>query len=143
MANELSRIERWITYALSNDTQLAAVVGSRIYHDQAPERADYPLVLFSLQFGQDVNGVGTCRILSRDTYQVKVVSREANDAFRTAADRIDEVIGKARAAQHPSDLSFKFSGQRTGPISYTEPDPDSSRFYRHLGGLYRIDVSAA
>ena len=122
---------------------LLEVEAVRIYHDQAPEKTQFPFVIFSYQSGEDVNGVGTCRILSRDTYQVKVVSRENDSNTRLAADRIDEVIGKAKAAQHPQDLSFKFSGRRTQPVSYTEPDEDSSRFFRHLGGLYRIDVSAA
>src|SRR5262245_22256492 len=141
MANEAWRIRRWIYHVLSTDPQLAAAVGGRIYHSQAPERAPYPVVLFNFQFGDDVNGVGTCRLISRETYQVKVVTRELDDDSRLAADRIDEVIGKARAAQHPLDLTYKFSGQRTSPVSYTEPEKDSSRFFEHLGGLYRIDAS--
>jgi hypothetical protein len=141
--NELSKTERWIYHALSTDAQLAAVVGTRIYHDQAPETASVPYVIFDYQFGEDVNGVGTCRLIARNTYQVKVISRENDDNTRLVADRIDEVIGKAVRAQHPSDLTFKFSGRRTSPVSYTEPARDSSRFFRHLGGLYRIDASAA
>lgn len=140
--NELPRIERWIYSALSGDEQLAATVETRIYHDQAPESTAYPYVVFNHQVGEDTNGLGTCRILTRNLYQVKVIARELNDNARLIADRIDEIIGKAVRAQHPLDVSLKFSGYRETPISYTEPNRDSSRVFRHLGGLYRIVASA-
>jgi hypothetical protein len=140
--NELARIERWIYSALSGDAQLTGVVATRIYHDWAPEGAAYPFVIFNFQVGEDTNGLGTCRILTRALYQVKIVGRELNDNARLVADRIDDVIAKAVRAQHPEDDSLKFSGYRESPISYTEPNRDSSRFFRHLGGLYRIVASA-
>lgn len=140
--NELPRIERWIYNALISDAQAAAVIADRVFSDQAPEGAAYPFVVFNFQFGEDVNGVGACRVLSKSTYQVKVIAREDDDNTRLVADRIDEVIGKAKAAQHPSDSSLKFSGRRQSPIRYTEPGRDSSRRFRHLGGLYEITASA-
>jgi hypothetical protein len=139
--NELPRIERWIRHALTSDAQTAAVIDTRVYSDQAPEGAQYPFVLFNFQFGEDVNGIGPCRILSKNTYQVKVIAREDDENTRLVADRIDEVIGKASAAQHPDDSSLKFSGRRQSPIRYTEPGRDSSRRFRHLGGLYEITAS--
>jgi len=142
--NELPRIERWLANVLAADVQIAAAVGNRVYHDQAPEGAMHPFVLFNYQAGRDVNGVGTCRVMARALYQVKVIARDAlNDATRLAADRIDEIVGKAVRAQHPSDNSLIFNGRRESPISYTEPERDSSRTFRHLGGLYWIDASAA
>jgi hypothetical protein len=144
MANEIPRIERWITWALSNDVQLASIVGSRIYSDQAPEHAAYPFVVFSHQAGEDANGVGTCRVLTRNLYQIAVWMRDRHDDnSRLAADRIDEVISKAVRAQHPSDPSFVFSGRRESPLPITEPERDSSRVFRRLGGLYWITASAA
>jgi len=141
--NEASRIERWITYALTADAQLAGVVSTRIYRDQGPEEADYPFVVFNFQSGEDTNGQGPCRILTRNTYQIKVIAKgEHDDNSRLAADRIDEVIAKAVRAQHPSDLTLKFSGYRESLVGYTEPNRDSSLVFRHLGGLYRIIASA-
>jgi hypothetical protein len=130
-------------YALANDLDLASVASDRIYHDQAPETALYPFVIFNFQSGEDTHGMGTCRILSRLLYQIKVVTKgDLTDDARLAADRIDEVIGKAVRAQHPDDTSLKFSGYRESVVSYTEPNRDSSRVFRHLGGLYRIVASA-
>src|SRR5262249_11410300 len=131
MANELSRIERWIYSALSSDSQLADVVSDRIFHDEAPEDAAYPFVVFSHQVGEAIDGGGTCRVLSRNLYQVAVWARDQlDDNARLVADRIDEIIGKARAAQHPLDSSFKFNGRRQSPLSITDPERDSSRVFR-------------
>lgn len=140
--NELSRIERWIFSALAGDAQLAGIVANRIYHDQAPEKTAFPFVLFNHQSGEDTNGLGTCRLLTRNTYQIKVIARSLDAATRLAADRIDEVIGKAVRAQHPADSSLKFSAWRETPVSYTESERDSAQVFRHLGGLYRITASA-
>jgi hypothetical protein len=151
MANEASKIERWIYYALTADLQLAGAIGTRVYQDEAPEDPlndgeddAYPLVVFNHQASQATNGMGACRLLVRALYQIKVIARdEHDDASRLVADRIDEVIGHAIRAQHPDDLSFKFSGRLDSLVSYTEPERDSSRWFRHLGGLYWIMASPA
>lgn len=139
--HELSRAEKWLYQALVGDAQLAAVVSSRVYAYLAPEKATFPFVLFSFQGGADKQGVGTARVLARPIYQIKVVGRdEVSDAIQTAADRIDEVIGKA--VRQVVD-SYVFTARRISPVAYVEPDKNSGRVFHHRGGLYRIEAYRA
>lgn len=139
--NELPRINRWITEVLTDDPATAAIIDGRIYHDQAPEDASYPFIVFSFSDGEAVNGLGACRLMTRARYQIKVVARDVLDAnARTLADRIDAVIGTAQAATHSADSSIAFSARLESPIAYSEPSRDSSRVFRHLGGLYLIEA---
>ncbi len=140
--NEIPRINRWITEALSDDAQIAAIAGDRIYQDQAPEMAAYPFIIFQFSDGEAINGIGACRVMVRTRYVVKAVSLDAADAdARTLADRIDAVIGSATAASHSEDATIHFSGRLESPVAYTEPARNSSRTYRHLGGVYVIEAS--
>lgn len=144
MANELSKTERWIRHVLANDATVTASVGTRIYHDVAPENATYPLIVFNHQAGEDVNGVGTCRLMARNLYQVRLVARDdLTTADRAAADAMDAIFQTATKEIYPGDSSIKFTGRRESPISTTETERDSTRRFRYLGGLYWITASAA
>lgn len=142
MSNEIPKIDRWIYEALASDNQIAAIVGDRIYRDQAPEAAAYPFLIFSFSDGEAINGMGTCRVMTRARYLVKVVNLDSIDSnARTLADRIDEIIGTATRAVHSQDSTIRFSARLESPISYTEAAANSGRNYRHLGGLYTIEAS--
>lgn len=144
MVNELSKTERWIRHVLTNDATIDAAVSGRIYHDIAPEHAAYPLILFNHQAGEDTNGVGTCRLMSRNLYQVRLVARDdLTAADRAAADAMDAILQTATKATYPGDSSIRFTGRRESPISTTETEPDTTRRFRYLGGLYWITASAA
>jgi hypothetical protein len=139
--HELSRAEKWLYQALTADAALAAVVAGRVYAYQAPEKPTFPFVLFSFQAGADKQGVGTSRVMTRPIYQVKAVGRdEVSDALQTAADRIDEVVGKA--VRQAVD-GFIFTARRVSPVAYAEPDKNSGRLFHHRGGLYRIEAYRA
>jgi hypothetical protein len=132
--NEISRTEKWIFGKLSGDSALNTAVGGRIFGYIAPQGTGYPLVLFNLQAGRDIQGPGTSRIQSELLYQVKVISKGPADAnTRTALDRIDELIGKA---VHNLSDGFLFSARREQPINYHETNGDIR--FQHTGGLYRI-----
>src|SRR5579885_2353500 len=110
--NESGRIKHWIKSALGADQQLVEVVGQRIFADQAESGTQFPYIVFSLQTGAsgDIQGPGTARILTRPIYLIKVVCEGSpTDTVRLAADRIDEIIGKA---VNQSDLGFNFSARR-------------------------------
>jgi hypothetical protein len=68
VASEVSRIESWIYSLLIGDTGaggVATLVNNRVYPYQATQKAAYPLVLYSLQAGSDVQGLGTNRVMTR------------------------------------------------------------------------------
>lgn len=134
--NEISRINAWIYGRLTVDATIAAACETRVYDSQAPEKVDFPFVVFNLQASSDHQGMGVNRVLTRPLYQVKVVSKgPPDDDARDVADRIDEVIGKAvRQVLN----GYLFSARREEILSLREKDQDSAQVYHHLGGLYRI-----
>jgi hypothetical protein len=137
--NEIHRAQKWIRGKLAGDAQITAVVGTRIFADQARELADFPYVLFAMQTGgQDTRGVGTVRLMSLPLFQIKVVTDGPPSAdVYTVADRIDELF--QNAVTEISD-SFVFSSRRESPVEYPEPKRDSSEFFVHYGGSYRLYI---
>jgi hypothetical protein len=142
VAHEISRARKWIYDALKADGTLAALIGGasnpRIYFGQAPEKAVYPFVLFNLQAASDVQGLCLPRVATSPVFQVKVICDGPPSAdVRTIADRIDLVLGQAVTQ---ISESYVFSGRRIQPLEYIEPKRDSSSYYTHSGGLYRLLV---
>ncbi len=137
--NETPRIEQFLFQLLMGDPALTAVVGSRVHITPAPQGTAFPHVVFNYQSGMDVQGCGTHRTMLRALYQVKVISKGSPDAaVRTAADRIDELVGKVAAA---TLNGYIFSGRRTTPIRFIETAGDI--VFHHIGGLYRVEVYSA
>lgn len=149
MASEISRVESWIYSKLVADVGpggLNTLVGGRIFAYLAPQAINgvpiaYPLVIYNLQSSRDVQGLGTDRVMTRPLYLIKVISKgPPTDTARGAADRIDEVIGKAVANLKDG---YVFSGRREQSISYLEAETASGAattdHFRHVGGLYRIE----
>lgn len=138
MANELSRAQKWIYDVLVADAEAIAIVGTRIYHGQAPKGTAYPFVLFSFQGGADTQGVCTVRIQANPVFQIKVVADgNPNQQARDVADRIDELF---QAAVTQISDGYVFSSRREQPVNYTEPKPHGGGHYTHLGGLYRLAI---
>lgn len=138
MAVEVVSVDQWIYEALEADGQLAAVVGSRLFADQAPQDASLPYVLWQMQSPQpDTVGVGGVRILTNMLWLVKVVDQTESYAglLKAAADRIDEVLC-GLAGQTVGGVTVD-SCVRVQPFRMVE-DESGGRQYRHLGGIYQI-----
>lgn len=138
MPSEVARIESWISSTLRNDSALNTAVGGRIFSYLAPQGATYPFVVYSFHAGRDVQGLGTSRIITRPLYLIKVITKgSSTDNSRTAADRIDELIGKAVSQVKDG---YVFSARRVESISFQEEGETADVQYRHVGGLFRIEA---
>ena len=138
MAVEIVSVDQWIYEALAADGQLAAVVGSRIFADVAPQDAAMPQVIFQMQAAQpDSVGVGGTRILTNGLWLVKAIDQTESYAglLKTAADRIDTVL-HGLVGDTVSWVTVD-NCVRQEPFRMAEDDP-SGRQYRHLGGLYWV-----
>ncbi len=134
MATETLVAEQWLYTVLSTDSQLAAVVGTRIYAYIAPENATFPYVVYQNQAGRDVRGVGPLRIMANLLYVVKVVGQTNTfGALETAANRIDAVL---QAASGTPTRGTVIACVREQPFALVE-SLDTGQ-YRHLGGIYRL-----
>lgn len=140
---EILLVEQWLQSVLVGDAVLVAMLGKHpsthqcVYAYVAPDKAAFPFVVYSYQSGSDVYGSGKARIMSQLTYQVKAVGQGAGyTPLAPIADRIDALLhGAAGAIPGLAVLSCI----REAPVAYPELD-DNGIQYRHLGGLYRLQV---
>lgn len=132
--NELTRAERWLYRRLTGDARLAELVGGRVYGHTADPEAAYPLVVFFPTGGHDTRVVGGMRVMSRETFAVKVIGRGASLApLEEIADRIDAALQGAAGAVPGLEIA---SCVRERAFAYAETDGGEE--YRHLGGYYRL-----
>lgn len=126
--------EEWLYQTLSGDATLAGLV-SGVYAYQIPQDASLPAVLYSYNRGQDVQGVGTARVMASLVYQVKaVVQGESLAPALPIARRIDALLqGAVNITVADGQV---LACVRESIVSYAETDEGLA--FRHLGGLYRI-----
>jgi len=132
-------VAEWVYGLLAADTALTALVGARIYSAAAPAKAAMPYVLYSLQAGRDVLGVGTTRVVTHLTLLVKAVGEgQSFRALQPIADRIDaDLNGASGSVTGDAGPGAEIlSCVRTAPVAY--PEIQEGKQYRHLGGLYQI-----
>ena len=126
--------EQWLYSVLAADSQLAAIVGTRIYAYVAPQGATMPFVVYQNQAGRDVRGVGPLRLMANMLYVVKVVAQTNTfGTLETAANRIDAVL---QAASGSNVRGTVIACVREQPFSLVESLETGQ--YRHLGGIYRL-----
>ncbi len=123
--------------ALSASSALKAIVGERIYHQQAPEGARFPYVIFAKSAGTKTRALKVGAQIKRDVWLVKVIDRSTSSKVaEEAADAIDALLDEG---------AFTVSGKtvidvhHVGDIEYVENDGDQE--YRHTGGRYGVVVT--
>jgi hypothetical protein len=123
--------ERWLYQVLSGDTELTALVSNRVFGSIAPKDTPFPYVIYQVQAGSDVQGVGTARIMSDLVVVVKGVDRAQSFASLEAiADRIDVLL------QGVHGSGGVLGSVRLQPLTMVEVIDEIQ--YRHLGGIYQV-----
>jgi hypothetical protein len=133
--DELARAEAWLYATLSADTALAALVGTRIFAESAPDKTVFPFVTFNWMAGHDVNIIEQFRILTHALYLVKGIDEGRSiTTLKSIADRIDAVLhGKEQIVIGDATLLMC---NREQPFSMAETT--DGKEYRHRGGQYRL-----
>ena len=118
-----------------------ALVGSRIYADEAPQGATPPYIVFNVMGGfDDLTEVGATRVWANLLYLVKVIGLGTSyTALQTTADAIDTRLNRTSGAV--GSTHYVDSCVREQPFRMPETTP-SGVSYRHIGGLYRLKVRA-
>lgn len=138
MANELTRVNNYVRDALAAKSNLNTLVSGRIWRRAVKQDASLPYCLYGFQSGQDVQGLGIVRLLTRPLYFVKLVfTGSETSAVRTALDELDEAMGYVSVAVSEG---YVISARRMTLIEYDERGADSKPIF-HQGGLYRLEVS--
>jgi hypothetical protein len=106
----------------------------------AKQTAVFPYCLYGFQSGQDVQGLGLVRLLTRPLYYAKLVFQGSmTSTVRTALNELDDAMG---AVSVSVSEGYVISARRFSPLSYVERDPQGKPIF-HKGGLYRLEVSAS
>jgi hypothetical protein len=126
-------VRKGLFNALTGSSSLKALVGDRIYFEQAPGGAALPYVIFSkVPSGAKIRSLKKGATIKRDIWLVKGVDRNSSaNVADEIADAIDALL---------DEETFVVSGHTVldvhlySDVSY--PEPDGDQLYRHSGGNY-------
>lgn len=138
MGHELGVTDNWAHDALAAKTNLNTLVGGRIWSRIAKQNAPPPYCLYGFQSGQDVQGLGIVRLLTRPLYFVKLVFMgHPTSTIDAALNELDDAMAKVSVAVSGG---YVISARRMTMVDYEERDPNNVPIF-HRGGLYRLEVS--
>ena len=134
-------VRRAIYGRMAGDTTLNALLAApaagyakAIYHDQAPENAQYPLVVFSRSSGVPTDTFHTPGAYETDVWLVKGIDRSSS------ADVVESIAARIQALLN--DASLSISGRtlmmlrRQSDIEY--PEVTNGESFKHSGSLFRV-----
>jgi hypothetical protein len=116
---------------LSSDAALKAATGGGVYHQEAPQGAAYPLVIFFKQSGVPrwtLDGPP----VEWELWAVKAVALSSGEA-ETIAELVDDRLVNSALEVDDRDTLLVL---RESDINFAEVD--GADVYRHLGASYRI-----
>lgn len=135
---ETTRVDEWLKTTLAASAPLAALVSTRIYGYVAPQGTTGNMVIYNWMGGSDLVAVSGYRALVNGLWQVKAVTQ--SNSFAQAKAIMDIVDGLIHRQTGSTSDSLILACVRESPVQY--PEITNGIQYRHLGGLYRIQITA-
>jgi HK97 gp10 family phage protein len=135
---ETTRVDEWLLTTLAASASLTALVSTRIYGYVAPQNSTGNMVIFNWMGGSDLVAVSGYRALVNGLWQVKAITQSGS--FAQAKAIMDIVDGLIHRTTGSTSDSLILSCVREAPVQYVEVTNGIQ--YRHLGGLFRIQISA-
>jgi hypothetical protein len=134
-------VRRAIYGKLAGDGTLTGMLGTapagmsqNIFHNEAPDNAPFPFVIFSKSSGVPTEAFHDPSALETDVWLVKAVDRsDTADTAEAISERIKVLL---------NDATLSISGavclylRRQSDVEYPELVEGNS--YRHVGSLYRL-----
>ena len=140
MSGDLTRVDEWLYDTLHGDAILSNLIGGRIYGDQAPQGATFPLVLYAFLGGADKILTLTSR-LTNSLYLIRAVDEGSTfTSIEAVADRMDEILSVPEHGVIVRDIRIS-SCQREQP--HQRKDMENGVPVVYLGGFYRIKYQPA
>lgn len=141
---ETNAAERWIYTTLSADAALTGIVGTRIYNEVRPRDSALPCVLFqSRPSGRgDLTLLGAIRVWTEIDYLIRGIHEFPSGTTGHYSGDVEKVASRIDTLLHGSS-GLTAAGQvftciRIHPFKQSEQVNDID--YRHMGGIYRIQV---
>lgn len=136
---ETTIVDAWLDQVLGSDTTLAGLATGGCWDTLADESAAFPYVVWQLQAGRDVGGIGPAtRIMVNGLWLVRGVDRSPSQtAVKPIAERVDALL---HAASGSVTGGLVVACVREEPYKFLEVT--DGVMYWHLGGMYRIWAQA-
>lgn len=88
--------DRWLFEKLTTDSQLATLLGGRVFVDVAPQDTEYPFAVIAAVSSVPVNNWSADRIMDNELWQVALWDDGASYlALESIADRVRAMVHKA------------------------------------------------
>lgn len=134
-------VRRSLYGKLAGDTTLNNLLASSpsgyaksIYHQEAPQAAAMPYVIFSKSSGVPTEAMHAPSVMQTDVWMVKAVDHNTSaDTAEAIADRITTLLNDASLSISGGTLLYL---RRQSDIDY--PEITDGELYRHVGALYRL-----
>jgi hypothetical protein len=134
-------VRRAIYGKLAGDTTLTNLLGTpatgyskSIYHQQAPEGAHFPYVVFSKSSGVPTEAFGAPSALETDVWLIKAIDRA------TSTDTAEAIQARIQALLNDASLSISGSTllylRRQSDVEY--PEVRDGVMFAHAGALWRL-----
>ena len=105
-----------------------------IYHDQAPQNAQYPLVVFARSSGVPTDTFHTPGAYETDVWLVKGIDRSSSsDVVESIAARIQTLLNDAALSISGRTLMML---RRQSDVEY--PEVTNGESFKHSGSLFRV-----
>lgn len=134
----MNPVRKGLYQKLSGTAAVTNLVGTRIYHRQAPPDATYPLVIFSKTSGTKIRAFGDPNAFNREVWLVKAIDRGSSAtvaedvaaAIDTALDGGDITVAGKKLADltHVADVSY--------------PEHSGDQLFHHDGANYAVVLTA-
>jgi len=86
----------WIYTKLNNDSELATALGGRIYIDEAPQDAQYPLAVIVSVSSNQIGNLSRDRIMDDELWQIAIwIDQPKYTSIDAIAERVITVLHKA------------------------------------------------
>ena len=101
--------DKWLTSKLTGDATITALVSTRIYAEQAPLAATYPLITIQQYAASEpLTNVSADAVMDAEQWQVMVVTdKPSYSTLETVADRIRAILHKSTGT---GVLACEFTG---------------------------------
>lgn len=134
-------IRRALYGRLAGDVTLNGLLGTpapgyskAIYHDEAPQAAMFPFVIFSKSSATPTEAMGVPSVFETDVWMIKGVDRSRSaDTAEAIADRVATLLNDAVLSVAGGTVLYL---RRQSDVDYPENTDGVS--YRHCGALFRL-----
>lgn len=122
--------DRWLFKSLTENSDLQALIGSRVFVDVAPEGTEYPFVVFQFVHSAPVDNNSVERIMNDELWLVRSVGMgNSYTGLEPIANLIENILHKATGdgvIGAVQEEEFRYSEFENGV------------HYKHIGHYYRI-----